>query len=74
MSDLLYFLIAAIAFVIYYIMFNFFIFIVTNDMSDIDFLVTITCVLGAILLSSAWFISLPLTIIIFISLCNTKKV
>lgn len=74
MSGLLYFLIAAIAFVIYYIMFNFFIFIVTNDMSDIDFPVAITCVLGVILLSLAWFISLPLTIIIFISLCIYKKI
>lgn len=50
MSDLLYFLIAAI----YYIMFNFFIFIIADDMLDIDFIVTIACVLGVILLSSFW--------------------
>lgn len=43
-------------------------------MLDIDFLVTIACVLGAILLSLFWFISLPLTIIIFISSRIYKKI
>ena len=74
MSDLLYFLIATIVFVIYYIMFNFFVFIIADDMLDINFLVAIACVLGAIPLSLFWFISLPLTIIIFITSCICGKI